>query len=99
MNYDELDPGIREKVRAIHDLGYHTTDSGDGVSKPADAEGVLPFPHIVVKLRYPALGIVEYLHDYVRAHFGPRWVAELSWVPDEPAIVMLRGPELGADGD
>lgn len=37
MNYDELDPGIRETVRWLQSLGYDTTDSGDGVTKrPAD---------------------------------------------------------------
>ena len=46
MNVEELDPGIRNVVKFISDMGYHTTDSGDGVTKVG--EGVLPFPHVVV---------------------------------------------------
>jgi hypothetical protein len=47
MNYDELDPGIRETVRWLRQHGFNTTDSGDGVSKPAD-ERVFSEPHVVV---------------------------------------------------
>jgi len=51
MNYDELDPGIRDTVRMLHANGFATTDSGDGVSKPADwyeSGEAIPFPHVVV---------------------------------------------------
>ncbi len=37
LDYDKLDPGIRETVRWLRGLGFNTTDSGDGVSKrPGD---------------------------------------------------------------
>lgn len=36
INYDELDPGIRETVRWLRSLEFETTDSGDGVTKGAD---------------------------------------------------------------
>lgn len=45
MKYDELDPGIREVVRVMRDNGFRTTDSGDGVSKPADHRA-LNIPHV-----------------------------------------------------
>jgi hypothetical protein len=32
--YRHLDPGVRELVRELNGHGFHTTDSGDGVSKP-----------------------------------------------------------------
>jgi hypothetical protein len=45
IDYDLLDPGIREVVRWLRDNGFETTDSGDGKSKPAD-ERVLDYPHV-----------------------------------------------------
>lgn len=42
------DPGIRGRVEALMSAGFDTCDSGDGVSKPL-LEGVLRFPHVVVK--------------------------------------------------
>jgi hypothetical protein len=30
--YEELAPGIRNTVRWVHELGYETSDSGDGVA-------------------------------------------------------------------
>lgn len=50
IDYDELDPGIREVVRRLNDAGFTTTDSGDGVSKVdwiANGEA-LDFPHVHV---------------------------------------------------
>ncbi|HEX8030309.1 MAG TPA: hypothetical protein VF491_17665 [Vicinamibacterales bacterium] len=50
VNYDELDPGIREIVRRVNQAGFETTDSGDGVSKPAawyESGEAIPFPHLV----------------------------------------------------
>lgn len=46
INYDELDPGIRERVRKMREAGFNTTDSGDGVSKIGYMECALPFPHV-----------------------------------------------------
>ena len=50
LNYSALDPGIRETVRWLNDLGYNTSDSGDGVTKPAVGR-VFDFPHVVVVLQ------------------------------------------------
>ena len=47
-----LDPGIRDVVRYLRGKGYETTDSGDGVSKPAswfETGEALPFPHVVCR--------------------------------------------------
>lgn len=89
LDYESLDPGIREHVRKVRALGYETTDSGDGVSKPADYEGVPPYRHVVVVLDEPDLEAVVRLNDFVREEFGPDWVAEASWVPGQPFIVVL----------
>lgn len=45
-----LDPGIRAVVLRVREAGFITTDSGDGVSKPADwyySGDAIPFPHVV----------------------------------------------------
>lgn len=42
-----LDEGIREVVALVRELGFVTTDSGDGRSKPAEAR-VFDFPHVVM---------------------------------------------------
>lgn len=48
--YSHLDPGIRKLVRLLNDLGFETTDSGDGVSKVgAIARGhALDYPHVFI---------------------------------------------------
>lgn len=95
LDYDALDPGIRDVVRLIREAGYETTDSGDGISKRATQPDALPFPHVVVRL-----GLVDWrrstyhLHDLVRDRFGNEWRVQLSWAPGEPAIVMVMGPEV-----
>jgi len=53
--WNDLDPGIRDVVRLLHDNGFDTCDSGDGKSK-FNTEGepllgtcdcAMPFPHVV----------------------------------------------------
>lgn len=41
----DLDPGVRRTVLLLRDLGYETTDSGDGASK---GEAGLPFAHVCI---------------------------------------------------
>jgi hypothetical protein len=53
LNYDEIDPGIRETVRWLRSLGFDTTDSGDGKSKPRDPGEVLDFPHVFMVVKRP----------------------------------------------
>jgi hypothetical protein len=52
INYDELDPGVRNLVRWLRhpDHCFYTTDSGDGVSKFKDDPdyAALPYPHVVI---------------------------------------------------
>lgn len=53
FNAADLDAGIRAVVLWLRAGGFDTTDSGDGVSKPAAsyASGeALPFPHVVARL-------------------------------------------------
>ncbi len=53
FDYDQLDPGIRGVVRVLHQNGYETTDSGDGVTKPAagwPAKELIDGPHVAVRV-------------------------------------------------
>lgn len=43
-----LDPGVRDLVRQLVDLGFTPTDSGDGVSK-VDAGRVFDFLHVFMR--------------------------------------------------
>lgn len=49
MNYDDLDPGIRETVRWLRGLGYETTDSGDGETKSEEHRSV-DGPHVFMRV-------------------------------------------------
>lgn len=52
INYDELDPGIRDTVRWLDEHGFETCDSGDGESKFEEGwtedDGAMPFPHVII---------------------------------------------------
>lgn len=55
---EEMDAGIRDTVRWLRENGFHTTDSGDGVSKFTEQPGmafVLPFPHVVMAVPVVAM--------------------------------------------
>lgn len=47
LDYDKLDPGIRETVRWLRSLGFETVDSGDGVTKSCD-ECSLEYPNVAI---------------------------------------------------
>lgn len=46
IEYDELDPGIREVVRRLRAAGFETCDSGDGKSKPPEEGSEMP--HVIM---------------------------------------------------
>jgi hypothetical protein len=51
IDYETLDPGIRETVRHLRAHGFNTTDSGDGITKPAAGwpdDEVLHVPHVAI---------------------------------------------------
>ncbi|HYC33160.1 MAG TPA: hypothetical protein VEB59_12800 [Gemmatimonadales bacterium] len=61
VDYEALDPGIREVVRTLRKWGFNTCDSGDGKTKVGDPEWdqetVNPVPHVAVVV--PADELVE----------------------------------------
>lgn len=60
LNYEELDPGIRELVRWLRSLGFDTCDSGDGESKPQERR-FLDFQHVFIIVKEPQNLIEECL--------------------------------------
>lgn len=96
----ELDPGIVETVRLLWDAGFQPTDSGDGMSKVGSGmEGVLPMPHVAIRVRRP----IDLVGETTRAIEVLRnagydldpiagWRVEGSF-DGEVAIVMVYGPE------
>jgi hypothetical protein len=49
FNYHQLDPGVRRLVRWLRNLGFVTTDSGDGYTKLMENSNdpdVLEYPHV-----------------------------------------------------
>lgn len=76
VDYAALDPGIREIVRRVNDAGFETTDSGDGVSKPADWYAIgeaIPFPHVVAAT---TPGLMVPAAERLAAVLGPEWNVE-----------------------
>ncbi len=55
IDYDELDPGIRELVRKLRKNGFNTTDSGDGKHKFKEGNEhlkccALDFPNVMIEV-------------------------------------------------
>lgn len=94
INYDELDPGIRDVVRAINEWGWTTCDSGDGVSKP-DFARTFDCPHVVATTE-PAAMIysADALAKMLVERFGRRWFVEATYsMKDGKALlVAMKAP-------
>ncbi len=91
MNYDQLDPGIRETVKWLHSFAYRTTDSGDGVSKPAE-QRTFDVPHVAIRLHAEAILTAEArsLVMYCQTAGMPLAVVEASYsTADNVALLML----------
>jgi len=46
MNEQELNPGIRETVAFLRSKGFHTTDSGDGVTHDFECDQAYPYVYM-----------------------------------------------------
>lgn len=101
IDYDQLDPGIRQCVRMLRQAGYETCDSGDGETK---GDNGLPFGHVVIQVPNPYTSVAELLH--VQQHLKRKGltcvprppegepaadevVVELSYNPAEPVAVIV----------
>lgn len=86
VDYEGLDPGIRETVRWLVANGFATTDSGDGVSKnPAIYEDVLEYPHVFM-LVDPADMVSE--AQRLRSLVGDMGWIEATYSPDDKTGIL-----------
>lgn len=99
-----LDPGIRNVVLWLRELGFNTTDSGDGRTKiELIASGdALAFPHVFMRVEeYHAIRMDQRADDLAR-HLRDRGIepgpnypdlqVELSYSPfDQVGILALYG--------
>jgi len=104
FNPDDLDPGVRDLVVWLRDLGFDTTDSGDG-SKVDTMECAVPFPMVAIRVRRDEQPQVRanYLYEMLRragVEFDLDGVGvELSYDPhDQIAVLVVRGV-MSADVD
>lgn len=95
FDYEQLDPGIRAVVAHLHTLGWTTSDSGDGASKPAD-ERALDMPHVAIP--YPAwvprdavvFRDAHRLFADLEAYEPGEWRVEASYaVPGDGTAILL----------
>lgn len=89
LDYAELDPGIRDTVRLLRQAGFQTTDSGDGVSKPADAR-VFDVPHVAMTCAREDMFAQA---ESAAALLGPSWRVEASYCPNDRSVVILAMQE------
>jgi hypothetical protein len=91
-DYASLDPGIVSTVRLLHQHGVVTTDSGDGVSKPAEARTFGDMPHVVCRTTPEAM---VYDAHAVADILGDAWTVEASYgVGDGVALVIATANHL-----
>jgi hypothetical protein len=94
--FDEsrLDPGIRDVVRTLRAAGFQTSDSGDGVSKPADwykSGEALPYPHVFsVTTTRAMVDDAGILLQLLRAEHGTMgdWRVVASWSPNDGHAIL-----------
>lgn len=94
IDYDKLDPGIRDVVRAVNDSGWITIDSGDGVSKPPVGRD-FDFPHVVAESsgHWTLQGEAGRLADCLNRKFGPGWFVDARYTTrDGKAILIAMKP-------
>lgn len=92
IDYAKLDPGIREIVRKLRDLGWDTTDSGDGVSKP-DMECAMSFPNIAVATACDRFFRDADALDIELSRIEPGWTVEATYWPACGTVILLATKE------
>jgi hypothetical protein len=87
IDYDELNPGIRDLVRELREVhGLNTTDSGDGVTNvEAGMEGALEEKHVFILVQL--VDMIETTRTLAKT-YPDAWV-ECSWSPGQSANVMI----------
>ncbi|HEX7769382.1 MAG TPA: hypothetical protein VF422_05060 [Dokdonella sp.] len=92
----QLDPGIADVVIMLRNLGFHPTDSGDGVSKPDDAR-VFDVKHVICSFDaekfgdMPAIAEQQFIGEAKRLQhvLGSGWKVEASFDVRENSYILL----------
>lgn len=84
--WETLDPGIVATVDLLVNDGFLTTDSGDGVSKPADERQYDDLPHVVAVVKR-----FELAHEAERMAkvLGDDWRVEVNYVVGERDAILV----------
>lgn len=87
-----LDPGIRDLVLTLQRHGFETTDSGDGVSKPADwyeSGCAIDFAHVWI-----TIDVDEIVPESIRCQdvVGDKWTVEATYQPLTASTTILVRP-------
>lgn len=85
MNYDALDPGIRDVVRRLNDAGFTTTDSGDGVSKQG-MECAIDVPNVACRTTTATMFTDA---DRLATVLDSEWAIQASYDPRDGSCVLL----------
>jgi hypothetical protein len=85
IDYEQLDPGVRDLVKRLREAGFETTDSGDGVSKPVE-ERAFDCLHVAAVVR--AEDIVPESHRF-HAIVGDGWHVEATYFPQSGTTLLL----------
>jgi hypothetical protein len=97
IDYEQIDPGVRKLVRWLNELGFETTDSGDGYSKSNlgyEDEDFLNFPHVAIlcsKYEEPYYTANRLLEELMEAKLPVgHGTIQLSYDPfDKSSIILL----------
>ena len=93
LDYDTLDPGIRDVVRRLVECGFITTDSGDGVTKPAE-QRTMDIPHVMCVTAAETLIAAA---GYMQTVLGDDWTIQASYNPKDGSAVLVAMLEVCRD--
>lgn len=84
-----LDPGIRRTVLWLRERGYHTTDSGDGVTKIGVMECALDVAHVHMRCEARDMIVVARNLAAELAHVGVEPVPGMVQATYDPCSPLL----------
>lgn len=95
IDYDALNPGIRETVRWLRSLGFNTCDSGDGVTHEYECDGDAPYVAVRCE-KENAVCECDRLYTALMEKLGlsmcPEWLyCELYYQPGDGIPVIIVG--------
>lgn len=100
IDLSQLDPGVRQFVSMLRHYDFDTCDSGDGhtkLEKDPDAEDVLPWPHVFIRVEpHQLLGTAMRLRTVLKHHkidLLPGDVQATYDPADESAVIQIIDDE------